>query len=150
MKSVLRTILGIVAGMALALVLVIAVELFSGVVHPVPEGFTGTMEEICEHVARYPDWILGVAVAAWSATAFASTWVGARVGNRWAGMTVILILALAIGYNIAKLPYAMWFKVVMPICFAAACLLGYLRGVRAQSHAADSKTSKPGDLGEIT
>ena len=63
MKTLLRAVLAVVAGMALALVLVIGVEMFSSVVHPVPEGFTGTMDEMCQHVARYPDWVLGVAVA---------------------------------------------------------------------------------------
>ncbi len=124
MKTALRTVLGVVAGLALALVLVIAVELFSGVVHPTPEGFTGTMEEMCAHVARYPDWVLGVVVLAWSATTFSSTWVAARIGYRWAGIVVTLILTFGIVFNIAKLPYAMWFKVVMLSCFAVACFLG--------------------------
>ena len=89
------------------------------------------MDEICEHVARYPHWVLGVVVVAYSATTFASTWVAARIGNRWAGIVVILILTLAIVFNIAKLPYAMWFKVVMLSCFAVACYFGCTRGVRA-------------------
>ncbi len=130
MKTALRTLLGVVAGMALALVLVIAVELFSGVVHPVPEGFTGTMDEMCQHVARYPHWVLGVVVPAWSAIAFVATWVATRIGNRWAGITVIIILTFGIVFNISKLPYAMWFKVVMLTCFPVACYLGVIRGVK--------------------
>jgi hypothetical protein len=130
MKTVLRTILGVVAGMVLAFVLVIAVEILSAVVHPVPPGFTGTMEEMCEHVARYPHWVLGVVVLAWSATTFVSTWVATRIGKRWAGIVVSLILTLAIVFNLTKLPYAIWFKVVMLSCFAAACYLGCTRGAR--------------------
>jgi hypothetical protein len=140
MKTALRTTLGVVAGMALAFVLVIAVELFSAVVHPVPPGFTGTMEEMCEHVARYPQWILGAVVLAWSATAFVSTWVATRIGNRWAGIAVTLILALAIVFNVTKLPYAMWFKVVMLSCFPVMCILGCMRGAKMSPPAADSKT----------
>jgi hypothetical protein len=90
MKTALRTVLGVVAGVALAFVLVIAVELFSAVVHPLPPGFAGTMDEMCLHVARYPDWVLGVVVLAWSATTFVSTWgrqtdwksIGGRRGDR--------------------------------------------------------------------
>jgi hypothetical protein len=52
MKTALRTTRGAVAGVELAFVLVIAVELFSAVVHPVPPGFTGTMDEMRQHVAR--------------------------------------------------------------------------------------------------
>jgi hypothetical protein len=124
MKTALRTLLGVVAGMALAFVLVIAVELFSSVVHPVPPGFTDTMAEICQHVARYPHWVLGIVVLAWSATAFISTWVATRIGNRTAGIAVVLILTFAIVFNVSKLPYAMWFKVVMLSCFPVACLAG--------------------------
>jgi hypothetical protein len=140
MKTALRTILAVVAGMALAFVLVIAVELFSAVVHPVPPGFTGTMDEMCEHVARFPHWVLGVAVVAWSATAFVSTWVATRMGNRLAGIAVVLILTLEIVFNLSKLPYAMWFKVVMLCCFPVACYLGVMRGVPMRSPAADSNT----------
>jgi hypothetical protein len=150
MKTALRTILAVVAGMALALVLVIAVEAFSAVVHPVPPGFTGTMDEMCQHVARYPDWVLGVVVVAYSATALASTWVARRIGGRVGGIAVILILTLAIVFNLTKLPYAMWFKVVMLICFAVACYLGGIGGLRMLSHATDSTTEKPADLGEYS
>jgi hypothetical protein len=124
MKTALRTLLAVLAGMALAFVLVIAVELFSAVVHPVPPGFTGTMDEMYQHVARYPHWILGIVVLAWSATTFASTWVATRIGNRLAGIAVILILTFAIVVNVSMLPYAMWFKVVTLSCFAVACYLG--------------------------
>jgi hypothetical protein len=124
MKTVIRAVLGFLAGMGLAFALVIAVELFSTVVHPTPEGYTGSMDEMCQHVARYPDWVLGVVVLAWSAAAFASTWVAARIGSRWAGVAVILILTLGIVFNVTKLPYAMWFKIVMLSCFPVACYFG--------------------------
>jgi hypothetical protein len=140
MKTALRTILAVVAGMAVALVLVIGVELFSAVVHPVPPGFTATMDEMCQHVARYPHWVLGTVVLLWSATTFISTWVATRIGNRLAGIAVILILTLAIVFNVSMLPYALWFKVVMLSCFPVACYLGCRRGVRMSSPAADSIT----------
>jgi hypothetical protein len=148
MKTAPWTFLGVVAGMALAFVMVIAVELFGAVVHPVPPGFTGTMDEMCQHVARYPHWVLGVVVLAWSATAFVSTWVATRIGKRLAGIGVILILTLAVVFNISKLPYAMWFKVVMLICFPVACYLGFMRGLRISVPAADSHTEKPAVFGE--
>ncbi len=55
-----RMLLAVVAGMALALALVAAVELFSSVVHPIPADFNGNMGE---HVRRYPHWVLGVRCA---------------------------------------------------------------------------------------
>jgi len=70
MYTALRTLAAIVVGVFAALVLVVAVELFSDVVHPLPEDFGGTPEEMCRHVEQYPPWALAVVVAAWAATAF--------------------------------------------------------------------------------
>jgi len=57
-----------------------------------------------------------------------------------AGVAVILILTFAIVFNVSKLPYAMWFKVVMLSCFLVACYLGGVRRVQKSSPAADSNT----------
>jgi hypothetical protein len=80
MATAFRAVGSILAGLALALVLVIAVEGVSAILHPEPPGFTGTMDEICKHVERYPHWVLALVVAAWGGTAFASTWVTNRMG----------------------------------------------------------------------
>ena len=125
MKSGIRTLFAIIVGMALALALVVAVELFSAVVHPMPADLNGN---IPEHVRRYPHWVLGVVVLAWGATSTASTWVGSRVGNRLAGSGVALLLAWALIFNLTMLPYTMWFKVVMFGVFFVACLLGIRYG----------------------
>jgi hypothetical protein len=74
MATVFRAVGAIVAGMLVTFILVVAVELFSAVVHPVPPDFGGTMDEMCKHVERYPHWVLVVVVPAWAGTAFASTW----------------------------------------------------------------------------
>jgi hypothetical protein len=133
-----RIVCSILAGLALALVLVIAVELFSNVVHPLPPGFTGTMEEMCKHVERYPRWVLAVAVAAWGGTAFASTWVTSWIGGRGCGAFVGLILLAAVIFNIAKLPYPIWFKVADLIAIPAAIYLGLRWGRRRKSTALSS------------
>jgi putative effector of murein hydrolase LrgA (UPF0299 family) len=133
MKRILRAILASIAGMVLAFALVSAVEVFSSIVHPVPPEFTGTMDEMCNHVAKYPDWVLGVAVIAWSATALLSIWIATKIGRPVAGAVVSLLLMLALAFNIAKLPYATWFKVVMPVSFLAACYLGLWLGGRVKS-----------------
>ena len=68
MVTAFRAVCSIFAGVALAPVLVIAVELVSAIVHPVPPDFTGTMDEMCKHMERYPHWVLAVVVAAWGGT----------------------------------------------------------------------------------
>ncbi len=131
MRFAIRTLFAVVVGMALALALVVAVELFSAVVHPLPADFDGN---IAEHVRRYPHWVLGVAVLAWSTTSTAATWVASRVGNRLAGSVVALLLACALIFNVTMLPYAMWFKVVMFSAFPFACLLGIRCGERVSRY----------------
>ncbi|HSP90115.1 MAG TPA: hypothetical protein VLN08_04380 [Vicinamibacterales bacterium] len=131
MKSVVRTLLAVVAGMTLALALVVAVEMFSAVVHPFPAGFDPNVPgNIPEHVRRYPGWVLAVVVLMWGATAAAATWVASRIGGRLAGAVVTLLLALALAFNLSMLPYVMWFKIAMPATFFVACLLGIRCGRR--------------------
>lgn len=132
MKVVLRTLAAVVAGMALALVLVIAVEFFGSIVHPLPPNFDGNMSE---HVRRVPHWVLAVVVLAWGATITAATWLASRIGNRFAGVVVALLLAWALIFNLTMLPYTMWFKVVWFAAFPVACLLGLRYG---RSRAVDS------------
>ena len=52
MAAAVRVIGSIIAGFMLALILVIAIELISAVIHPVPPDFKGTQEEMCQHVAN--------------------------------------------------------------------------------------------------
>lgn len=124
MKTAFRTLAAIVAGLAVAFVLVVAVELFSAVVHPVPEGFTGTQEEMCLHVERYPAWVLGVAVLLWGATALAAAWTARRIGNLFSLAIVGLLIMAALVLNISMLPYPLWFKLGTLVVIPAAILAG--------------------------
>lgn len=133
MKRLARTLLAVVAGMAVALVLVVAVEFFSSIVHPFPGDFDGNM---AAHVRRYPDWVLGVAALAWGATAAAATWVASRAGGRPAGIIVALLLAWALIFNLSMLPYPAWFEIAMAIAFPIACLLGIRYGRRTSPSSA--------------
>jgi hypothetical protein len=124
MAKLMRAFLSILAGMTLAVSLVIAVELSSAIVYPPPPGFTGTQEEMCAHVAAYPQWILAVVVVGWSATSLASTWLATRLGGWLPGSLVGLLLIAAVASNVSMLPYVFWFKVAVLICIPIACLFG--------------------------
>jgi hypothetical protein len=121
MKTFLRSLLAVITGLLVAFVLVVAVEYFSSIVHPLPVPFDGN---IPEHVKRYPGWILGVVVLAWGATFTAATWVAAKLANRVAGGLVAMLLAAALLFNLAMLPYVLWFKLAMLAAFPLATLLG--------------------------
>ena len=124
MYAALRTLAAIFAGMFVAFLLVVAVEYFSSMVHPVPEGFAGTMEEMCQHVERYPNWVLAVCVPAWGVAAFAGTWIARRIGNLWSFAIVGALLLAALVFNISKLPYPMWFKIANLLVIPGAIILG--------------------------
>lgn len=126
MKTAFRTVAAFLAGLLLAFVLVIAVEAFSAVVHPFPEDFQGTQEEICRHVERYPAWVLAVVVPAWAATAWVGVWVAQKIGNLYSSASVGLLLFAAVVLNISMLPYPVWFKIATPLAVAAAIVIAIL------------------------
>lgn len=124
MLTAFRTLAATVAGMIVVFVLVIAVELFGAVVHPLPQDFGGTSEEMCRHVERYPQWVLALVVPAWAATAFASAWTAKKMGNLVSFAIVGLLLMAALVFNISMLPYPLWFKIAdllaIPVAIGAA------------------------------
>jgi MFS family permease len=133
MATGLRTLAAIIAGMIVALVFVVAVELFSAVVHPVPPDFGGTMEEMCQHVSRYPHWVLALVVLAWGAGAFVSTWTAERIGNRGSALFTGLLLLAAVVFNISQLPYPNWFKIVILLVIPTAIVLGSRSPIRRKA-----------------
>ena len=124
MKAALLVLAAVVIGLFVAFVLVVAVELFSAVVHPFPEDFGGTMEEMCRHVQRYPHWVLAVVVPAWGLTALVSTWIAQRIVNSYSSVIVGVILLAALVFNISQLPYPFWFKVANLLVVPTAIVAG--------------------------
>lgn len=124
MRKVLWAVAGCVVGMVVAVALLIGVELFSAVVHPFPEDFGGTQEEMVAHVARYPQWVLAVCVPMWGLTAYLSTWVARRIGGFAAALAIGLLLVAAVVCNVSMLPYPIWFKIVSVGVIAAAVVAG--------------------------
>lgn len=128
MKAVLRSLAAVFLGLFVAFLLLVAVEFFSAVVHPLPKDFGGTTEEMCRHVQKYPQWVLAVVVPAWAVTAFVSTWIARRVGNLYSYIIVGLLLLAALVLNISMLPYPIWFKVANLLVIPAAITAGNLVG----------------------
>jgi hypothetical protein len=124
MKEFFRAIAAVLAGLIVLFLVVVGVELFSTVVHPLPEDFKGTKEELCQHVARYPHWVLAVVVPAWAVAAFASTWTARRFGNIYSAVVVGLLLLTGLVCNVAMLPYPTWFKIVSLLVIPAAAFAG--------------------------
>jgi hypothetical protein len=117
----------VVAGLAVSFVLVIAVELFTGAVHPPPKGFTGTHEEVCRLVESYPPWVFAAAVPMWGFAAFAGTWTAGRLGNRWCAAIIGAFLVAMTVMNVSMLPYPLWFKIASPIVVLVSSVLAWCR-----------------------
>jgi non-ribosomal peptide synthetase component F len=124
MNSYLRTIVATLAGLSASFVLIVGVEAFGAVVHPVPEGFGGSMEEMCRHVEQYPPWVLAAVVPMWGLAALAGTWIARRIGNLYSWGIVGLLLLLGLVFNLSKQPYPIWFKVANLLVIPAAIFAG--------------------------
>lgn len=131
--NAVRTVGAIVAGMVVAIILLVAVEAFSAVVHPFPPGFSGTMEAMCEHVARYPQWVLAVVVPAWAFTAFASTWTAGRIGNPVSAIIIGILLLAGAVCNVLKLPYPSWFFAAILFVIPIAIIVGGRQSLRRRT-----------------
>ncbi len=140
MTTVLRSVGAIAAGTAVPIILVVAVEFLSAIVHPFPEGFKGTTEEVCRHVERFPPWVLAAAVVAWGGTAFAGTWTAGRLGNRGCAMFLGLLLLTAVIFNISMLPYPVWFKIAALLVIAITIGGGYRLSSRRARAAASIRS----------
>lgn len=149
MKAVLRTLAAVLAGLLVLATLVVAVELFSAVVHPLPEDFGGTTEEMCQHVERCPHWVLAVVVPAWAVAAFASTWTARRIGNLYSSAIVGLLLLAALVFNVSMLPYSTWFKVANLLVIPIAVFAGSRPLMRQTRKDSRKDKKKNQDLDEI-
>ncbi|MCI0630480.1 MAG: hypothetical protein L0Y44_07500 [Phycisphaerales bacterium] len=135
--AILRTVGAVVAGLVVAFILIVATEMLSAVVHPPPAGYTGTPEEMCQYVERYPHWLLAVGTVLWGVAAFASTWTAGRLGNRGSALVVGLLLLTMVIFNISLLPYAVWFEIAILIVIPTAIVCGLWLSKRRRTSAAD-------------
>jgi hypothetical protein len=137
----MRTLAAVVVGFLVVFLLLATVEMFSTVVHPFPEGFGGTMEEIYRQVERYPHWVLAVVVPLWGFTAFVGTWIARKIGNLCSALIVGLSLVAAAGCNVLTLPYPAWFKIVTLLVIPVAVVAGSRKSLRPDSASTNEPTA---------
>jgi len=127
-KSILWSTVAIVAGLGTAFVLVIATELLCGMIHPVPPGLDPNDLEACKaFFSNYPQWLLGIGAVCWGVTALSSVWVATRLGasRHFAhGAAIGLLLLTAAIFNLAMLPYPLWFKGTILVVLPLGIILG--------------------------
>ena len=126
--SLLRSVGSVIAGMVVAFVPIIAAENFSSIYHPFPPGVDPSDLEVCRaHVARYPTWILAVGATFWATAPLAGAWLATRLGTARHpahGIVVGAILLALAAFNMALLPYPVWFPIVNVVTFPLGTMLG--------------------------
>lgn len=127
-NPILQSLAAILLSIVIALMLLSTVEVIGAVLIPFPEGVELTREVVEEHVANYPAWgILLTGVLGWSLTMFIVCWLATRLGaNRHPahGYGIGALLLAAAAFNIASLPYALWFKIVSIVVLPLSMYLG--------------------------
>jgi len=143
----MRTVVAISVSLIVAFALVMAVEGFSAVVHPFPEGVDPTDLEVCKtHVANYPSWILAVVVPMWGGITFVSVWLATRLGARRHpahGIAIGLFLIVSAAFNMYMLPYPLWFELgnLLALPLGMVCGVNLGRGRTSRQRNADPDTA---------
>ncbi|MDA1372014.1 MAG: hypothetical protein O2971_14775 [Proteobacteria bacterium] len=142
--SIFRSIAAVILSLIATLVLLIAVEGFSAVVHPFPQDFDGSYQEMFAHVARYPNWVLAVCAVLWGTTALVATWLATRFGaarHPAHGIGVGALLVLALLFNMSQQPYPLWFEAICLVLIPLGIYWGVKLGRGASQGEPNSTTS---------
>ncbi len=127
-NPIIKSVLAVILSIAVAVGLFMMVEGIGSVLHPWPEDFAGTFEEIARHVETTPAWVLALLGGlGYGAIMFICTYIATRVGcdkNPWHGYGVGLFLFAMVVFNMTKLPYPIWFWVLMFVVLPPAAYFG--------------------------
>jgi len=126
--SIARSVIAVVLGLALALALVIGVEVVSSILYPLPPGLDANDPEVIKaHVAHYPAVGLLLGGLGWGVTTLVSAWLATRLGSGRHPVHGILVgstLLIAALANMLMLPYPMWFWILNLVVLPASIYLG--------------------------
>ena len=139
--AILRSVVAIALSLMAAMAIIVLVEVVTLMLHPFPpEVDTNDHDQVAEHVAKFPAWILAIATLGWGACAFVAAWIATRLGagrHPAHGIAIGVLLLMMAGLNMYLLPYPSWFEVgnlvMFPVATLGAVQLGRERPVKALS-----------------
>jgi len=121
----LRTILGILAGVVLAFVVMMALEMISFVAFPPPAGLDPADPEDVERMMAAAPFAAKVwLVFGWFASAVAGGWLARRLSRTgWAGWVIAGLIVVGGIANMMRIPHPLWLQIA---AVAAPVLAGWL------------------------
>jgi len=132
MPRLLRRIIAVLVGTAVAFTVVMLVDLLVGSMHPVPEGTdVRDAESMAAVIAGMPVSALVVMVAGWALAAAIGAFVAVRLTperRASAGHLVALLFLLATLANLAMLPHPGWMWAAALVALPLAGWLGARTG----------------------
>ena len=123
-----RVILGIIAGVVIAVAVVFAVELILNVISPPPADFdTSDPVDVRERVRGLPMFAFGLVLVGWLAGTALGSWAAVRIGQRpitWPGLVVGAVVLGATIYNIMTIPHPIWFVAISLLAIPIVSWMG--------------------------
>jgi hypothetical protein len=111
-----RTILGILAGMVAAWVVIMACQFGSAALYPPPPGLDLRQpDQLAAFIADAPATAMALVVASWVLGAFIGGWVAARIARAhptFAALAIGLLVVVGVVANTAMIPHPLWMTVL--------------------------------------
>ena len=127
MGAFLRSVLGIVVGVVVALAIITGFDFLSSSLFPLPPGVDpfdpAQLQAVMDQI---PAAAFGIILLGWAAASFFGAWLAARIAGRAPfvhGMTVAVLLLVAGVLNMMLVPHPIW---VWVLGVAAFIGFGYL------------------------
>ncbi|PJJ97191.1 hypothetical protein CO641_09240 [Lysobacteraceae bacterium NML91-0213] len=108
----IRTLLAILAGLVVAIALMLAIEALAASLFPLPlDARIAGEEDLARLVAQAPPGKLALVLLGWCLAALTGGWVAARLSVARTGMAALAVGALIVGgviLNVMALPHPAW------------------------------------------
>src|SRR5262245_49342915 len=123
----LRTILGVIAGLLAAMLLMFGIEALATTLFPPPPGLNLFDEaDLAKLVAMAPFGMKALVVSGWLLASLAGGWIAAKIAHhpRAAALIVGLLVAAGCLLNAAAIPHPLWMNALGVLLPVPLALLG--------------------------
>jgi predicted MFS family arabinose efflux permease len=128
MMAIGRSVLAVLAGIVVAMILMVAVEMLSSHLFPLPPGVDlHSHESIRQHIDQLPIGAFLLVLIAWSVGSFAGSWVAARLAGRARlihGLVIGAFFLAASIMNMLMIPHPLWMEIASIVALAGFSYLG--------------------------